>query len=207
MKISIHRALSELKLLDKKIEQKIEKNAYIGFKKKSKQEINGISVKEFKEGIKSNQESVEKLIENRIKIKSAIDVANANNEIEISGIKMTVVQALAMKTSIILKENLLSKYILQYNSSISTVERENYKVDNDSEDFVKELMKNMDKLDTTKIKNLKEDYIKSNSFELIDSNNLKEKIDKLEKEIEDFKNNVDYALSESNAINKIEIEL
>jgi hypothetical protein len=48
-------------------------------------------------------------------------------------------------------------------------------------------------------------FREDNILNLVDPLRLKEKIDKLDLEIDTFLNDVDYALSESNAITKIEV--
>ena len=63
--------------------------------------------------------------------------------------------------------------------------------------------------DSNKSKDLSgftEIYRQQHCWEVIDGINIENKIKELQTEIEDFKTNIDYILSESNAITQIEIE-
>ena len=145
------------------------------------------------------------MLERRQKIKSAIVKSNALTEIEIAGNKMVVAEAIDRKNSI---EN--DKYFLeilrqQYAQSIRAIERNNETLTQKADEQINLLYSNKDNIDPVKIKSLKEDYINENTFDFIDPLDIKEKMEKLEREIEDFELEVDFKLSESNSLTFIEI--
>ena len=61
------------------------------------------------------------------------------------------------------------------------------------------------KTNNDEIEKTKQQFIKSNTYELIDPISIKDKIDVLEKEIYEFTTEVDSVLSTSNAITEITI--
>lgn len=205
-KMSIHRGLSEIKLLGDRIEKAIEKGIYCTHNKRSNQKIQGMDIQDFRNTvIKADYDKVESLLERRQKIKSAIVKSNALTGIEIAGNKMVVAEAIDRKNSI---EN--DKYFLeilrqQYAQSIRAIERNNETLTQKADEQINLLYSNKDNIDPVKIKSLKEDYINENTFDFIDPLDIKEKMEKLEREIEDFELEVDFKLSESNSLTFIEI--
>ena len=97
--MSIHQALSELKLLDNRIERAISSGRFIGTKKlvESKVSQTRTSVKEFNERAKADLDSVRALIERRSAIKSKIVASNATTKVIIGGTEYTVAEAIERK--------------------------------------------------------------------------------------------------------------
>lgn len=208
MKISIHRALGELKTLEKRIEKEINKGYYIGYKKKSvaKEYQTGTLVDEFGVKAKASKQSVDDLIARRRAIKEAIVNSNANTKVTIGGKEMTVASAIERKSSIIYDIDLLSKLQSQYSKAVSAVARQNDAVEKDISAKVDIMLGSEKAKNQELVDKFSKDYRESNSWELIDPLGLKEIIDALEEEILTFQNEVDVVLSESNATTFIEID-
>lgn len=205
-KMSVHRGLAELKLLDSRISRAINEGIYCIFNKRSNQKIQGMEIQDFKDKvIKSSYDKVEELIKRRQKIKSAIVKSNALTEVEIAGNIMSVAEAIERKNSIEHEKVFLSKLKQQYANALQTMERNNATLTERADTQINALYQNKDNIDTVKIQSLKNDFINENTFDLIDPIDIKAKIEKLEKEIEDFETEVDFKLSESNAVTFIEI--
>ena len=102
MKMSIHRALGELKTLDKRIRKEIENTIFIGAKKKSSntEYKTRTSIVDFNNNVNSSIQSINDLILRRKEIKEAIVNSNANTFVTIGDNKMTVASAIERKTSI-----------------------------------------------------------------------------------------------------------
>lgn len=204
--MSIHRGLAEIKLLSDRIERAIEQGTYCVHNKRSNQKIKGMEIQDFKDKvIKSDYDKVQGLLERRQKIKSAIVKSNAVTEVEIAGNIMVVAEAIDRKNSIENDKYFLSKLKQQYANALQNIERNNSTLTQKADEQINTLYQNKDNVDPNKIKSLKDDYIEENTFDLIDPLNIKEKIEKLEKEIEDFELEVDFKLSESNSLTMIEI--
>lgn len=205
-KMSIHRGLAEIKLLDSRIDRAITEGIYCTHNKRSNQKIQGMEIQDFKDKvIKSSFDKVEELIKRRQRIKSAIVKSNALTDVEIAGNKMSVAEAIERKMSIEYDRDFLNKLKQQYSTALLNIERNNATLTERADAQINALYQNKENVDPVKIQSLRNDFIDENTFDLIDPVNIKAKIDKLEKEIEDFEVEVDFKLSESNATTFIEI--
>lgn len=206
--MSITRALCELKLLDKKINSKLNKsnNDFVEVKKESDTKIRDISVEKFINNASSKYQSIIDLIERRKVIKCEIVKSNAINKVNIANKEYTVAEAIERKNSIIYEKMLLDELKHQYLSAIDDLENKNermkLKLQNIVEAMVgKENTKNL----SIDVSNFIKDYEKREGYKLVDPLKIKEKIDKLENDILEFEANVDFSLSESNSITKIAV--
>lgn len=208
MKMSIHRALGELKTLDKRIRKEIENTIFIGAKKKSSntEYKTRTSIVDFNNNVNSSIQSINDLILRRKEIKEAIVNSNANTFVTIGDNKMTVASAIERKTSIGYDKFLLSKIKEQYALIVGFVEENNEEVECDLSSKIDNMLNANDKNNINGIEEFSKAYRNSNSWEIIDPVDLKSLIDKLEKEITIFENEVDVVLSESNATTFIEVE-
>ena len=206
MKLSIHRALAEIKLLDSRIERAT-KNKFLVYKKISEDKVLGRikNKKDFEEEVKSNYQSVTDLINRRILLKKLINKSNSETIVTVNGKEMTVTEAIEYKKIIDYKESLLNSLQTQYRNVLATVKKENDNV----EYQLNSQLEALNSSDSNKSKDLSgftEVYRQQHCWEVIDGINIEDKIKELQTEIEDFKTNIDYILSESNAITQIEIE-
>ena len=206
MKLSIHRALAEIKLLDNRIERATN-NKFLGYKKISEDKVLGSTKnkKDFEEEIKSNYQSVTDLINRRILLKKLVNKSNSETIVTVNGQEMTVTEAIEYKKIIDYKESLLNSFQTQYRNVLATVKKEN----DDVEYQLNSQLEALNSSDSNKSKDLSgftEMYREQHCWEVIDGINIEDKIKELQTEIEDFKTNIDYILSESNAITQIEIE-
>lgn len=205
-KMTIHRALAELKLLDSKIEKGINEIYPAAIFQKGKKIDGHLTEEEFKKNAEGSYQSVSDLISRKVKIKSAIVKSNAATSVEVAGKIMTVTDAITFKAIVETKQKLIS-YLKQKNqAALAALSRNNDIVSKN----VEVLLQNAFGKDSTKVS--KEDadavskpYLENNTFHLIDPLKIAEKISDLEKETLDFEADVDACLSESNAISFIEI--
>lgn len=206
MEISITRALKELTLLDKRISDAINNHTFVGYAKKDSQKIFNIHTRdEFEKLVISNYDSVQALMARRTEIKEKIVASNATTTVIIDDKKYTVASAIETKTLIIFKKNLLKKLEAQLKNSTAIIERENEKVN----DKVFLMIKDAGGEDKSSVDLSENSYIqqyrKTHEFDLVNPIKIQDKIESLRKEIEGFENEVDFALSESNAITKITV--
>ncbi|GCD10414.1 hypothetical protein [Clostridium tagluense] len=205
MQISITRALNEVKLLEKRINNKIENSQFIIANKQSNKKINGAdTIEQFKNSAKADYESSIDLIERKKSMKTSIVESNAITKLEIGEYQYSVADAIERKKSISLDIRLLNVMKQQYARALVEVTNKNEQMevnlDRQLETMLGSEGKKSDGADA-----YAKQYRETNSFELIDGLELKEKIQALEEEINEFLNNVDFCLSESNALTKIEI--
>lgn len=208
MKMSIHRALAELKTLDSRIGKATDKR-FIGYKKLSakKEARTNLELNDFEKEVIGNYDSVIALIKRRNKIKEAVVNSNAITMVEIGGKLYTVASAIERKESIRYEKDLLTQLKLQYDFVLSTVNKSNDKVEEQLEKKIDAMVgaENASK-NVELVESFSKQYRELNAYEVLDYLNLKELIDKLEKEIDDFETEVDFKLSTSNSITEVEIE-
>ena len=209
-KISITRALQELKLLDQRINKEINSTKFITTKKvKSEKLQNGImTVKEFEDNAKAKFQSLNDLIYRRKIIKSLIVESNAKTTVEINGVTYTVADAIERKTSIEYDKKVLDMLKRQLSSCTTILETENARMEQSKQQFINAVV-GRDSVDSKLISDTTE--IANKKFEgeetvLVDPINIAKTIDKLEDDIIGFENEVDMVLSEINGITMIEIE-
>ncbi len=201
MSISIARALVELKTLDARINKLITNSNFIICKTKNKNYQ--YTEEDFKKQVESEYQSLNDLITRRDKVKNAIVVSNSKTEVEVAGRKMTVAQAIEFKNTIQYKRSILET--MKRQRQYATVESESHrqKVQQKIDDNIRIVCGKDVKPDPTTIQTITESISKSDPIDVFDPINLDKVIKELETEIEDFSANVDYVLSESNALTVI----
>lgn len=194
-KITITRALSKIKLLDKKINKNTSAGKFVTYKvgQKIQEEITPIA----------DFQSVQDLIKERNKLKVAVMLSNSTVEVSVGGDVYKVIEAIERKTSIKYDVSLLKALRNQLDNA-------RYRVDDQNEDVQRRLDKLLEasvgkdgKQDD--IKAIVEPFEKRNLAALEDQLGIEAKIEELETFIDDFLSEVDLSLSESNATTLIEV--
>lgn len=205
MKYSIHRCLAELKLLDNKI-TKASNKKFVGFKKNSANgEYNTCETEEnFAKLVQSNYDTAIAYINRRKLIKEAIVNSNATTKVNIAGKEYTVASAIERKNAISYEEELLYQFKVQYANCIRTVNDNNDRMENNLDKQISQMV-GSDNSKNEDITTFAEFYRKQNGYTLLDPLKIKDKLDLFDKEIQEFKSEVDCVLSESNAITLVEI--
>lgn len=205
MEITITRGLAELKTLNDRIEKSINQSVYIGVVTGKKILPGFKSNEEFEEKAKSNLQSVQDLIKRRNKIKSEIVKSNACTFVTVAGEKMTVAEAIERKSSISYEQKLLDTLKAKYADAINRYEAEDYSMITRLDSLLEKNFEKDIKATPEQYEVVAKPFIENNQPKLIDPLNIKNKIEELEKRIEDFLLNVDFVLSESNTTQKINI--
>jgi hypothetical protein len=202
--LSITRALVELKTLDSRINKIIDYTTFITYKTKNKNYNH--SEEDFKKTVLAEYQSLNDLIERREKIKNAIVLSNATQVVEIANRKMTVAQAIEFKNTIAYKTSLLDNLRRQRQQVTIDSESHRMKVQQKIDDNVRIICGKDSKPDAQVIQTVSDGIAKGDPIDIFDPLGLDEVIKSLEASIEDFNANVDYVLSESNALTKIEVK-
>lgn len=203
MNYSITRALSELKVLEKRFYSGIDDLNLVAVKHGLilRRPNSSIKVDDFKKRATSGDQSVRDLEERIALIKKKIAEVNSKTYVKIGSREMTIQEALIEKSTIIpLKEARLAKY-----KRLLTDARNQF--DAAVEENEEKIQRNIqDRKDVLTESQAREEIESSRKVEMIDPLNIADKIKELEDEIMDFKGNVDFALSEVNSTTFIEIE-
>jgi hypothetical protein len=208
MKYTITRALAELTMLKDRHQKEVSKMNLIAVKQgaKIRKPNSSYDEKSFIEQANQSYQSVLDIERRILLIKNQIDMSNFTTKVKIGDIEMTVQEALNMKRLIDLKKTRLmylktlkSRATSDYDAGIEENRRRIEKMSQDqmsgggskAGDAEKEIVESVEKI-----------Y----KMDFIDPIKLSDEIMKLEAEIDDFDNNVDYVLSESNSTTYIEVE-
>lgn len=201
--ISITRALAELKLLDSRIHTTMNEVKFAVCV--SKKTSYNVDKNTFYSQTVAKHQSLMDLIARREKIKAAIMKSNATTIVKIGAREMTVSEAIEMKHAIAYKEKLLGILRVQRQQVNAEYESHKMRVKQSIDANISQICSREVKPDPSTIQNLTDMMWKSDPVEIYDPIGLDKAIDALSNEIEDFKLNVDFALSESNSLTKIEV--
>jgi hypothetical protein len=202
-KQSITRSLVELKTLDGRIRRILENGIFMTYKTKYKN--TRYTEEDFKQTATSDFQSANDLMARRDKIKNAIVLSNATTLVEIAGTKMTVSQAIEFKNTIAYKTEMLALLKKQRQMVIVEVDAHKQRVQTKVDDNVKIICGKDGKPDAAIIKTVTDGIMAGDPIDVYDPLNLDKVIKQMETEIEDFRANVDFVLSESNATTLIEV--
>ena len=135
-------------------------------------------------------------------------LSNAVTKVIIGGVEYTVAEAIEIKNNAIpLMKNLYTQMHRDSISAMQEAQRANGdSLENRADAYVKTLYENADmKNASDQIKKVREDFIASQTVEVVDPIGVTDEMKKLEDKINAFVVDVDSALSVSNALTEIEI--
>lgn len=207
-KMTVHKALVELKTMDSRITKAISATHFVVANKHTNDKINGISVKDYCEQMKSAYQKAHDLISRRNAIKRAVVLSNANTKVVVSGVEYTVAEAIEMKNhGIGYLQSLLTKVNSDYVSAQRNANTNNGSaLESRADEHIRNMYGNTDmKNASEEAKKARADFIEAQTFELVDPIKVRDEIERLEKIINDFTIDVDAALSVSNSRTEIEV--
>ena len=208
-KMTIHKALCELKTLESRITKNISESIFCFANKHSNAKVGGQNISDYCDEIKSGYQRISDLIKRRDALKRAVVLSNASTHVMIAGSDYTVAEAIEMKNNgIPLMRTLLNK--LEKDSRASRREADNNNgeyLEHRADEYIKSLYGNTDmKNASEEVKKVRADFIAAQTFEIIDPIDVKAKMEALDEKINGFMVEVDSALSVSNALTEITIE-
>lgn len=213
MKITITRAITELKMLNNRISKESREGMYFGVQVGNNLVYPSRSIKpeDFKEQVKESVQSIEDLIKRATIIKFAIDKSNFETKVKIGGKEYSITEVLAMKT--LIKNKQAYYTCLQSSFSRATEVMENKERENSSaiDNLVNQEINAAGKSSTSKddkesiLKRYTEMIESTRAVSLLDPQNCQKKLKDFKEELELFEKEVDYTLSESNSTTFIEI--
>ena len=212
-KMTVHKALAELKVMDARINKAIGSGVYVIANKHSNEKINGMPVHEFKYTMKDSYQKVVDLINRRNAMKRAVVLSNAVTKVKVGDNEYTVAEAIEMKNhGMEFKKTFVNMITYQNNNAQNELNRNSGEaIEKRAEQYVLSVIQAQPKdakmsVDSDAMKTLRKDYINNNTYDLIDPLNVTTIISEISNEIDDFNTEVDAALSVSNALTVIEIE-
>lgn len=205
MKITIHRALTELKTIDERIQKAIKALVVIGLNQKDKLVNTIYKEDDFNKQAVEDYQSVTALIDRKQAIKSAIVASNAVTKIEVNSKQYTVADAISFKTSIQIKKELVQRLELNFKSAVGQLNKNNEVVNANALALAEKVLQREVKQAPDEANKIMAPYLEAALFKLVDPLEVEKKIKALEEETIKFESDIDAVLSESNAVTFIEI--
>lgn len=206
--MTVHQALCELKVLNKRILSAISAVKPVATKEHSSSNVDGEPVEKFIEYAKSTHASAIDLIMRQIAIKAAINQYNASRIITVAGKQYSVAQAIwMMNYGIQHQQELLNMYSVMLKRASAEIERKNGDdLNTRAEAAMNAVYDSKDKANHKAYLEGVEEYKKSHTLEIVDPLGIRDIIAKMESEIASFQSGVDAAIQVANATTEIEIE-
>lgn len=211
--MTVHKALAELKVIDSRINNAIRSGTFVVANKHSNEKIHGVTINEFKNSMKSDFQKVSDLIARRNAIKKAVVASNAVTKVKVGDTEYTVATAIEMKNHGMEFKNTFKKCLeSQYAVAKNELDKNSGDpLEKRAENYVLSVIQAQPKdskmaVDSEAMKNLRAQYIKDNTYDIIDPIGVKDAIEQLDNEISSFITEVDAALSVSNALTVLDIE-
>lgn len=207
-KMTVHKALAELKTLNDRINSEITGSIFVKANRHNNIKIFGKTIADFMADTKSNYQSVEALINRRNAMKRAVVLSNAITKVEIGGVEYTVAEAIEMNNhgmeNLAYFRNCLRE---QYSSVKHMVESENGdKLVKACENYIQATFGTKEKANNPDIEMAQKAYMTNNAYDIVTGFDIEEAIKELTDRIDAFKAEVDSALSVSNALTVIEFD-
>jgi len=207
MKLTITRALAELKLLDKRIQKEIVGINYVDLyrKRHNKLKKTQMTVEEYEKAVQSDMQSLNDLMHRRRKMKAALLESNATTIIKVAGEKMTVAEAIDRKQTIDYLKQMVEVMRHQYSYALSQVQEDEPKLQERVEAMLEANLGKDKKVDSDDYDKIALPFIEANTLRMVDPLKIDKEIKKLDEMIDEFESEVDFVLSESNARTEIEV--
>lgn len=207
-KMTVHKALAELKTLDDRINSEITGSVFVRANRHNNMKIFGKAIADFMVDTESSYQSVKALINRRNAMKRAVVLSNAVTKVEIGGVEYTVAEAIEMNNhgmeNLVDLRNCLRE---QYSSVKRMVESENGdKLVKACENYIQATFGTKEKINNPDIEMAQKVYMTNNTYDIVTGLDIEEVIKELTDRIDTFKAEVDSALSVSNALTVIEFD-
>lgn len=207
IKMSIHRALSELKILDDRIEKSIREATFVTSAGKMDTKVNDYTLEDYKSKvIQASYDKVNSLMERRKRIKAAITLSNALTDVTVGEETMKVAAAIDLKNSISLKKSLHKRMLDQYNQHVYKINEHNRLAESRLDTYLTGILGSKENASEQDLTFHTKAFQDRNEQVLINPLDLVQKVNELGEYILTFEAEVDAVLSESNATTFIEFE-
>lgn len=204
--MTIHRALSELKVLENRILKSTCDAKFCAVARDNASKINGVNITDF---VVAAQSSFDKVVGDDARynaIKKEISLSNAKTMVTINGVEYTVAEAIYLNQHGIDRlSGLLGLMRNQYAAASRDVESANAQLSDKADRYIASIYNSKDGVNADDIKKARETYIEANTMRIVNGEDTKKRIDALAEKIDKFKAEVDAALSVSNATTEITI--
>lgn len=207
--MTIYKALCELKTLNQRIYKEIANASFVGHCKSTIGKVLGAPKKEFEDKARAAHDKITALINRRNAIKRAVILSNATTLVTIGDKSYTVAEAIDMKTNgYMMLDELNCKMRNEYEAARKMVDKEmGPALDKKVDEYIKSLFgKEGTQVNPDSVQKARDAFIAANAYEIVDPMKVPDLFTVYENERARFMDQVDSAISVSNAVTSITID-
>ncbi|MDL2343624.1 hypothetical protein QOL99_05600 [Deinococcus sp. MIMF12] len=203
-RMTITKALSELKLLDKRVTKLLDDTTFVTLVVGSDPPREARSLAEFTARAQANYQAARDLLRRRAAIKGALVQSNARTTVQVADRTYVVAEAIERKSSVSYERHLITRLRLDLGRAQAEVEREQERARSRLDTQAQALL-GKENARGAEYDALYQAFMARNAPKLVDPLGAQGEIDTLERDVEDFLAEVDQALSVSNALTVIDV--
>ena len=205
--MTVHQALCELKVADKRIKKLIDET-YCYTRKAKETKVSGRPVEEVEDEIKANYQKFVDLTNRVNAIKAALSDSNAKTVITVAGKQMTVAEAIYLNNyGVRNKKDFVAMIMAELSVCQDKVDEANEKLEARCDKAVADMYgTDGAKKNSKEVEEYRNTFYNQNAQVLVDPIGIMTVAKKIQEEIDEFESTVDAAIQMSNATTTIEIE-
>jgi hypothetical protein len=202
MEMSLHRVIAEIKATEQKLNAITNGTFVFTVPVDSVADTN-----EAKRLSQSNFDGIQALLRKLAVLKAERNKANATTKVKIAGIEMTIDEALARKAANVYRTTFLNTLRAQMTNGKNRVDQVQAQIEAKIAQQVAAASGGTKKASEDEINVFRTLAERNTKIAAVTFDGMKEQIDKIAAELEQFATEVDYVLSEANATTKVEVNL
>lgn len=205
--MTVHQALVEIKTLEARFTSILDSFDTCRAVRNSDNKVNGVTRELYKQNNAAAKQKFDDLVKRYIAIKEAIVISNSVTKITVCGETMTMAIAIWRKDKgLHVRRSYLSKIQNEYSHAQAVLNRENGdRLQDAAIKYAQNMFANKENIDVEQVARLKDEYLKANTFDLIDNISVLREMEDTQDYLDRFFAEVDGAISTSNALTTLEI--
>lgn len=194
MQRSVQSVLADIKMLGKQIARGLDRQFAVFVPSGS-----DLNLDEVQTEVTANWQSVNAMISRRSRLRAVVQLSNATTYVDVAGMKMTVGEAIDMKTQIDYLRRLTARAARDLSTSESDARAHRSSIDNQAQRLFGD--KSEGNVDLESL----EKYVAARQGTVVISKGLQKDYPKLVEKIEQYERDIDLALNTSNALTMVEV--
>lgn len=201
---TITRALVELKKINKEVEQ-LTPQMKIFIATGDARKVPNTTFEQAQKDTQAQYDAVYSRIERFSKIQNAIHESNAKTVVTVGGKSMTVLEAINLKKAVGFKQDLLNRLTALRVNALRQKDMLDEKLDSEVTAMAQMMAGSGNTPRDEHFKTVRENLEKAKKVEIVSLSEINARIEQLQKEVNDIESELDFILSESNAVTKITV--
>lgn len=202
-KVTLQRVLAEIKNLETKLPTDIAATKFVEVKVGQ-----GVDIRldQMVKTVDSDLQSIVDRMQRLANLKAIRNYANATTEVVVNNTTMTIDEAVALKASLPLRQNLISALRHQLANATFLIAKQDETIQQRVEAQLTALNSGTKKASEQEIEAIRNLVSPGLKAELVAPKDLQVKIDKMQKEVDNITLELDFTLSEANAKTEVEVD-